>query len=137
MKSVTRTFCIIWAVLSLIVAIIMIVMGSSLSMGKEEAAQVLIDTMHYTHEQAILSVENTIAVLLAFGFVSIATVVYSIILAVFVSNEKIGKIPGIVMGSVGIVLGSVLPGILFIVDSVQSRGKENTEKEEEKPAESK
>ena len=137
MKSVTRTFCIIWAVLSLIVAIIMIVMGSSLSMGKEEAAQVLIDTMHDTHEQAILSVENTIAVLLAFGFVSIATVVYSIILAVFVSNEKIGKIPSIVMGSVGIVLGSVLPGILFIVDSVQTRGKEKTEKEEEKPAESK
>ena len=48
-----------------------------------------------------------------------ASAVYSVILATLVNNKKINRTVGIILGAAAIVLGSVLPGVLYIVDSYE------------------
>ena len=131
MKSATKTFCIIWGILSLIVVVALFVIASTLAVSKDAAAHDLVQKIAgMTWAEAKASVESTTAMLFIYGGVSFATAIYSFVLSFLVYSEKLGKVPGIVMGAIAIVIGALVPGILFIIDSARSRGQV-----EEKPEE--
>ena len=130
MKSTTRTFGIIWGVLSLIVFLILIILSTTLSAGKDAAIQTLVDG-GMSVEEATESVGSTIATVFTFSFLTLAAAVYALLLAILVGNPKIKKIPGIVIGAVGIALGALIPGILFVIYYARPNKEEPEEVSEE------
>ena len=130
MKSTTRTFGIIWGVLSLILFLVLIIVSTTLSAGKDAAIQTLVDG-GMSVEEATASVGSTIATVFTFSFLTLATAVYAFLLAILVGNPKINKIPGIVIGAVGIALGALIPGILFVVYYARPNKEEPEEASEE------
>lgn len=130
MKSTTRTFGIIWGVLSLIVFLILIILSTTLSAGKDAAIQTLVDG-GMSATEATESVGSTIATVFTFSFLTLATAVYALLLAILVGNPKIKKIPGIVIGAVGIALGALIPGILFVIYYARPNKEEPEEASEE------
>ena len=138
MKDATKTISIIWGVLATLVAIILIIVASTLTAnGGPTVEQLVAGGM--TEEEAYAAIAATSAVIFVFAFVSLGAAVYSVILGTLVHMKKINRVVGIVLGALAILIGSLVPGVLFIVDSVRSRDNNGLIEvaEEEKTEESK
>lgn len=122
MKKAIIIVGIIWGIMSLIAAGILIVVGA-MSLGViDQAAQELIKTQEgqgLTLDEARLLLLATAYMLIGFGSYFFANAVISFVLAGCAKMQS--KVGGIVLGIVGIVLGSVPAGILTLVDSVKNR----------------
>ena len=140
LKDAAKTIGIIWGVLSSIVFTVLVIVASSLAANKEGTVQNLIENSGMSEAEALAATEGATPVLFIFAFVALASGVYAVILATFVYRTNLTRLMGIIFGAVGIALGVLVPGVLFIIDSVKSRpvvlGQE-VEKPEEKDKEDK
>ena len=140
LKDATRTIGIIWGVLATIVAFALIIVASTLSANNAATLEQLI-AGGMTEEEALAAIQATAAVVFVFAFVSLGSAVYSVVLATLVYRKGINRIVGIVLGAIAVVIFALVPGVLFIVDSVRNRtetgAKEIEEPKEEEAAEKK
>lgn len=140
LKDATRTIGIIWGVLATIVALALIIVASTLSANNAATLEQLI-AGGMTEEEALAAIQATAAVVFVFAFVSLGSAVYSVVLATLVYRKGINRIVGIVLGAIAVVIFALVPGVLFIVDSVRNRtetgAKEIEEPKEEEAAEKK
>lgn len=140
LKDATRTIGIIWGVLATIVALALIIVASTLSANNAATLEQLI-AGGMPEEEALAAIQATAAVVFVFAFVSLGSAVYSVVLATLVYRKGINRIVGIVLGAIAIVIFALVPGVLFIVDSVRNRtetgAKEIEEPKEEEAAEKK
>ena len=140
LKDATRTIGIIWGVLATIVALALIIVASTLSANNAATLEQLI-AGGMTEQEALAAIQATAAVVFVFAFVSLGSAVYSVVLATLVYRKGINRIVGIVLGAIAIVIFALVPGVLFIVDSVRNRtetgAKEIEEPKEEEAAEKK
>ena len=140
LKDATRTIGIIWGVLATIVALALIIVASTLSANNAATLEQLI-AGGMTEQEALAAIQATAAVVFVFAFVSLGSAVYSVVLATLVYRKGINRIIGIVLGAIAIVIFALVPGVLFIVDSVRNRtetgAKEIEEPKEEEAAEKK
>lgn len=140
LKDATRTIGIIWGVLATIVALALIIVASTLSANNAATLEQLI-AGGMTEEEALAAIQATAAVVFVFAFVSLGSAVYSVVLATLVYRKGLNRIVGIVLGAIAIVIFALVPGVLFIVDSVRNRtetgAKEIEEPKEEEAAEKK
>ena len=127
MRPVIRTFFIIWAVLSFLLAIIFIIIASSMSANQAEVVATL-QQRGMDLQTAQESVATTLAVMFTFGFVALADGVYSAILAALVMREGLKFPARLALSIVAIVLLVILPGVLMLIDTIRTR---NGVKEEE------
>ena len=132
-KDATRTIGIIWGVLATIVALALIIVASTLSANNAATLEQLI-AGGMTEQEALAAIQATAAVVFVFAFVSLGSAVYSVVLATLVYRKGINRIVGIVLGAIAIVIFALVPGVLFIVDSVRNRT-ETVAKEIEEPKE--
>lgn len=134
MKDATRTISIIWGVLATLVSIILIIVASTLSANGDATLEQLIAN-GMTEAEARAAMESTATVIFIFAFISLGAAVYSVILATLVYRKKINRILGIVLGAIAVILGALVPGVLYIVDSVMHRDMNGAiEVEEKEPA---
>ena len=133
LKDATRTIGIIWGVLATIVALALIIVASTLSANNAATLEQLI-AGGMTEEEALAAIQATAAVVFVFAFVSLGSAVYSVVLATLVYRKGINRIVGIVLGAIAVVIFALVPGVLFIVDSVRNRT-ETGAKEIEEPKE--
>lgn len=130
MKKAILISGIIWAVVSIVLAIVFVLMGG-LSLAKlslSNTGSVSIDQCEYDPmrddficpqgENNFLIVSATALVVV--GIWLFVAAAYSFVL-VGLRNKATGKAGGIVLGIVGIVLGAELPGILTLIDSAKNR----------------
>lgn len=140
LKDATRTIGIIWGVLATIVALALIIVASTLSANNAATLEQLI-AGGMTEQEALAAIQATAAVVFVFAFVSLGSAVYSVVLATLVYRKGINRIVGIVLGAIAVVIFALVPGVLFIVDSVRNRtetgAKEIEEPKEEEAAEKK
>ena len=140
LKDATRTIGIIWGVLATIVALALMIVASTLSANNAATLEQLI-AGGMTEEEALAAIQATAAVVFVFAFVSLGSAVYSVVLATLVYRKGINRIVGIVLGAIAVVIFALVPGVLFIVDSVRNRtetgAKEIEEPKEEEAAEKK
>lgn len=139
LKDATKTISIIWGVLSTLIFIALIVLATTLSANNEATIQELIN-QGMSEADAKAALASTAAIIFVFAFVTLASAVYSTVLATLVNNKRINRVIGIILGALAIILGALLPGILFIVDSVRHRdnnGAIAVESKEEKKEEAK
>lgn len=140
LKDATRTIGIIWGVLATIVALALIIVASTLSANNAATLEQLI-AGGMTEQEALAAIQATAAVVFVFAFVSLGSAVYSVVLATLVYRKGINRLVGIVLGAIAIVIFALVPGVLFIVDSVRNRtetgAKEIEEPKEEEAAEKK
>lgn len=135
MRPVIRTFSIIWAALAAIVALILIIVASSMMGTQADMIQVLVDK-GMTFEEAQRSVASTVTVLFVMGFFALVSAIYCGIMAAFVMRDNIRFPVRLALSIVDIVLLALVPGILFLIDTIQTRdGVKAEEKEEPKPEE--
>lgn len=135
MRPVIRTFSIIWAALAAIVALILIIVASSMMGTQADLIQVLVDK-GMTLEEAQRSVASTVTVLFVMGFLALVSGIYCGIMAAFVMHDNIRFPVRLALSIVDIVLLALVPGILFLIDTIQTRnGLKAEEKEEPKPEE--
>ncbi|MDY6392986.1 MAG: hypothetical protein SPL80_09180 [Bacilli bacterium] len=135
MKDATKTISIIWGVLATIVFIALLVIATTLT-GNNQATLEELVSQGKSEDDAKVAIAATAAIIFVFAFIGLASAVYSVVLATLVNNKKINRTVGIILGAAAIVLGSVLPGVLYIVDSVLNRDK-NGAKPIEEPKEEK
>ena len=121
LKDAAKTIGIIWGVLSSIVFTVLVIVASSLAANKDATVQGLIENSGMSEAEAIAATEGAMPVLFIFAFVALASGVYAVVLATFVYRTNLTKVTGIVLGSFGVALGALVPGVLFIIDSVRSR----------------
>ena len=134
LKDAAKTIAIIWGVLCSIVATILVIIASVFAFNHDATVAELV-SKGMGEAEAASSTESVTAIFFIFAFVALAAGVYSIILASFVNRTNIRKVSGIILGSFAILLGVLVPGILFIIDSVKTRPAilgMNEVKEEEK-----
>ena len=139
MKDATKTISIIWGVLATIVFIALLVIATTLTGNNQATLEELI-SQGMSEDDAKVAIAATAAIIFVFAFIGLASAVYSVILATLVNNKKINRTVGIILGAAAIVLGSVLPGVLYIVDSVLNRdmnGAKPIEEPKEEKAEEK
>ena len=140
LKDATRTIGIIWGVLATIVALALMIVASTLSANNAATLEQLI-AGGMTEQEALAAIQATAAVVFVFAFVSLGSAVYSVVLATLVYRKGINRLVGIVLGAIAIVIFALVPGVLFIVDSVRNRtetgAKEIEEPKEEEAAEKK
>ncbi|MBR1847568.1 MAG: hypothetical protein IJ787_07640 [Bacilli bacterium] len=120
MKDATKTISIIWGVLATIVFIALLVIATTLT-GNNQATLEELVSQGKSEDDAKVAIAATAAIIFVFAFIGLASAVYSVVLATLVNNKKINRTVGIILGAAAIVLGSVLPGVLYIVDSVLNR----------------
>lgn len=120
MKDATKTISIIWGVLATIVFIALLVIATTLTGNNQATLEELI-SQGKSEDDAKVAIAATAAIIFVFAFIGLASAVYSVVLATLVNNKKINRTVGIILGAAAIVLGSVLPGVLYIVDSVLNR----------------
>ena len=120
MKDATKTISIIWGVLATIVFIALLVIATTLTGNNQATLEELI-SQGMSEDDAKVAIAATAAIIFVFAFIGLASAVYSVVLATLVNNKKINRTVGIILGAAAIVLGSVLPGVLYIVDSVLNR----------------
>ena len=135
MRPVVRTFFIIWAVLASILALIFIIIASSMSANQQEVIQTLVDR-GMAYQTAQESVAMTLTVLFTFGFVALAAGIYSAIMASIVVREGLKFPVRLTLSIAAIVLLILLPGILMLVDTIHTRNGVIEEPESEEPKES-
>ena len=140
LKDATRTIGIIWGVLATIVALALIIVASTLSANNTATLEQLI-AGGMTEEEALAAIQATAAVVFVFAFVSLGSAVYSVVLATLVYRKGFNRLVGIVLGAIAIAIFALVPGVLFIVDSLRNRtetgAKEIEEPKEEEAAEKK
>ena len=140
LKDATRTIGIIWGVLATIVALALIIVASTLSANNTATLEQLI-AGGMTEEEALAAIQATAAVVFVFAFVSLGSAVYSVVLATLVYRKGLNRLVGIVLGAIAIAIFALVPGVLFIVDSLRNRtetgAKEIEEPKEEEAAEKK
>lgn len=125
MKKAILISGIIWAVVSIVLAIVFVSMGGlSLSaMETAEGQQVIQDFAtqnKVTVEAAKAALTVSATALVVVGIWLFVAAAYSFVL-VGLRNKATGKAGGIALGVVGIVLGAELPGILTLIDSAKNR----------------
>lgn len=125
MKKAILISGIIWAVISIVLAIVFVSMGGlSLSaMETAEGQQVIQDFAtqnKVTVEAAKAALTVSATALVVAGIWLFVAAAYSFVL-VGLRNKTTGKAGGIALGVVGIVLGAELPGILTLIDSAKNR----------------
>ena len=135
MKDATKTISIIWGVLATIVFIALLVIATTLT-GNNQATLEELVSQGKSEDDAKVAIAATAAIIFVFAFIGLASAVYSVVLATLVNNKKINRTVGIILAPAAIVLGSVLPGVLYIVDSVLNRDS-NGAKPIEEPKEEK
>ncbi|MBQ7244593.1 MAG: hypothetical protein IJS52_10405 [Bacilli bacterium] len=133
LKDATRTIGIIWGVLATIVALALIIVASNLSANNTATLEQLI-AGGMTEEEALAAIQATAAVVFVFAFVSLGSAVYSVVLATLVYRKGLNRLVGIVLGAIAIAIFALVPGVLFIVDSLRNRT-ETGAKEIEEPKE--
>ncbi len=120
MRPIVRSFAIIWAVLAAIVALIFIIIASSMSANQESVVQTLVER-GVAIEVARQSVATTLSVLFAFGFIALGGAVYSGLMAFLVMRENLKFPARLAVSIVGILVFVLLPGILMLIDTIRFR----------------
>lgn len=115
MKSATRITSTIWGILSTVAGFLFLVFGTVVVNVKDELIQTMMKDdpamLAADAEKAVTLMGTTFFVL--FGLMLIAAI-YSFILLIL-AGRPFNKGLGIALGVIGIVLGSTVPGILFII----------------------
>ena len=125
MKKAILISGIIWAVASIVLAIVFVSMGglSLTAMGTQEGQKVINDFAaqnNVTVEAAKAALTVSATALVVAGIWLFVAAAYSFVL-VGLRNKQTGKGAGIALGIVGIVLGAELPGIFTIIDAAKNR----------------
>ncbi|MCR5348505.1 MAG: hypothetical protein K6E59_02715 [Bacilli bacterium] len=116
MKSAVRTLSIIWGILCSIVTLVLVIVASLCVTTKDEAVAKLVEG-GMSEAEAIASADSLIVTLFVFSFVALCATIYSFILATLVYKEKFSRVQRNILGAVAIVLLSLVPGVLFIIDA--------------------
>ena len=125
MKKAILISGIIWAVASIVLAIVFVSMGGlSLSVMETAEGQQAIQEYATQNKVTVEAAKAALIVgataLVVVGIWLFVAAAYSFVL-VGLRNKATGKAGGIVLGVVGIVLGAELPGILTLIDSAKNR----------------
>jgi len=125
MKKAILISGIIWAVASIVLAIVFVSMGGlSLSVMETAEGQQVIQEYATQNKVTVEAAKAALIVgataLVVVGIWLFVAAAYSFVL-VGLRNKATGKAGGIVLGVVGIVLGAELPGILTLIDSAKNR----------------
>ncbi len=120
MRNVTRSFFIIWAVLSFLLFIVFIIIATSMSANQAEVIATL-QERGMDLETAKQSVAMTLSVMFFFSFFFLADGIYSGILAALVTREGLKFPVRLVLSIFSILLLVLVPGILMLIDTIRTR----------------